>query len=200
MSVDDATLAVYAAKAREYDRIVGAEATPGLPRFIAALSAGAKVLDLGCGPGQCAAEMVAHGLVVEATDATPDMVALACARGLNARIARFTDLADHAAYDGIWANFSLLHAPKSDLPAHLARIHDALRPGGVFHIGLKLGMGEHRDTIGRFYAYYSEDELLQHLTKAGFTPDHIEHGEGAGLSGEVSPWILVQATKDRSDG
>jgi SAM-dependent methyltransferase len=200
MSQDDETLAVYAAQAQDYADMVAQEATPGLPRFISALAPGARVLDLGCGPGQCAVEMAAHGLTVEATDASAEMVALALARGIAARVAVFADLSAQGRYDGIWANFSLLHAAKSDLPDALARIHAALVPNGLFHIGMKLGTGEHRDAIGRFYAYYSEGELLQHLTTAGFTPEHIEHGEGAGLSGEVSPWILVQSRKEDTDG
>ncbi|WP_300515794.1 class I SAM-dependent methyltransferase [Aliiroseovarius sp.] len=193
MSHDDETLAVYDAQAQAYAEMVAREVTPGLPRFISGLPDGARVLDLGCGPGQCAVEMAAHGLSVAATDASVEMVALARAQGVAAQVAVFAALTEQAQYDGVWANFSLLHMAKSDLPDVLARIHAALVPNGLFHIGMKLGTGEHRDTIGRFYAHYSEDELLQHLTTAGFTPDHVEHGEGTGLDGSLSRWILVQS-------
>lgn len=193
MSRDDETLAVYNAQAQKYAQMVEAEPTPGLSEFIAALQPGARVLDLGCGPGQCAADMAARGLTVEGTDASPEMVALTLARGIPARVAQFSDLTDTAVYHGIWANFSLLHLSKSDLPRTLSRIHTALIPGGLFHIGTKLGMGEHRDGLGRFYAYYTEDELLQHLTSAGFTAERTTHGEGKGLSGQIDPWIVVHA-------
>jgi len=193
MSRDDETLGVYNAQAQKYEQMVAAEPTPGLDDFIAALPADARVLDLGCGPGQCAAEMAAQGLNVEGTDASPQMVALTQARGIPAHVAQFSDLSNTAVYHGIWANFSLLHLSKSDLPDILSRIHTALIPGGLFHIGMKLGMGELRDGIGRFYAYYTEDELLQHLTTAGFTAETITHGEGKGLSGQIDPWIVVHA-------
>ena len=42
-----------------------------------------------------------------------------------ARQARFDELEVQGVYDGIWANFSLLHAPKSEFPGHLARIRRA---------------------------------------------------------------------------
>ena len=41
-------------------------------------------------------------------------------------------------YDGIWASSSLLHAARSDLPAHLAAIKSALTKDGVFFIGVCL--------------------------------------------------------------
>ena len=76
--------------------------------------------------------------------------------GVEVRVAMFADIAGTDIYDGIWANFSLLHAPKADLPNHLAALHAALKPKGRLHLGMKLGTGEQRDTIGRFYAYYTD--------------------------------------------
>ena len=61
---------------------------------------------------------------------------------IDARLARFDELDAVARYDGIWANFSLLHAPRAEMPGNLARISRALRPGGWLHLGLKLGQGD----------------------------------------------------------
>ncbi|MEM6759316.1 MAG: hypothetical protein AAF601_07525 [Pseudomonadota bacterium] len=59
---DRETLNVYAAKAKEYQALVGAD-TPDadLQRFLDALPAGARVLDIGCGPGMAAGFMAAAG-------------------------------------------------------------------------------------------------------------------------------------------
>ena len=62
---------------------------------------------------------------------------------------------------------SLLHARPEDFPAHLRAIHRALVPGGIFHIGMKLGEGTRRDRLDRYYAYYSQDDLTEHLADAG---------------------------------
>lgn len=48
--------------------------------------------------------------------------------GITTRQARFDEITATAAYDGIWANFSLLHAPRAAFPGHLARLHRRCAP------------------------------------------------------------------------
>jgi SAM-dependent methyltransferase len=66
---------------------------------------------------------------------------------------RFDQLEESAAYDGVWASASLLHAPAAELTSDLARIHRALKPGGLFVASFKAGNGEGRDMFGRYYNY-----------------------------------------------
>jgi Methylase involved in ubiquinone/menaquinone biosynthesis len=165
-----------------------------LDRFSAALPKGARVLDLGCGPGQQAAALRARGLTVEASDASPEMAALALRdHGIAVRVEPFEALDATALYHGIWASFSLLHAPRADLPALLARIHRALVPGGAFTLGMKLGAGEGRDDLDRFFAYYTEAELRDLLADAGFTVSHARQGVGSGLSGQPASYVILFA-------
>ena len=112
--------------------------------------------------------------------------------GITVSVAGFAKLNETARYDAILASFSLLHAPKSDMPAHLAAIKRALRPGGRFVIGLKTGTGEKRDRLGRFYAYYTDAELTGLLETAGFTVTDRRTSEGKGLDGSVAPWIVMR--------
>lgn len=195
MADDPETLGVYARKAEEYHRMVadGGEDRI-LKAFVGGLPKGAHVLDLGCGPGVSSAAMARAGLRVDATDAVAEMVALAAAHpGVTAWQARFEDIADENRYDGIWANFSLLHAAKADMPGHLARLRRALKPGGLFHIGMKTGEGEHRDALGRLYSYYAADELCELLKDAGFAPFSSATGCEAGLDGQDAPWVTIAA-------
>ncbi|EAQ03858.1 hypothetical protein OB2597_11461 [Pseudooceanicola batsensis HTCC2597] len=191
---DARTIAAYDGRAGDYAAMTAdiGEVT-ALRSFIAALPSGARVLDLGCGPGHAAAGMAEAGLSPDPVDASAEMVALARARGLPARQARFGDITARDRYDGIWANFSLLHAPRATFPGHLARLHRALRPRGLLHLGMKTGEGEARDTLGRFYTYYRPEELLGHLAHAGFTVTGCAEGKGKGLAGTVDPWCLVTA-------
>lgn len=195
MSADEETLGVYATRADDYAKLIQRDRSePILDSFIAGLRPGARVLDLGCGPGGAAATMRDAGLAVDAMDASAEMVALARETyDLDVRCASFDALDEQGVYDGIWASFSLLHAPKAEMPDHLARIHRALVPGGKFGLGLKSGTGEARDRLGRFYAYYTQGELEDLLPTAGFTITTTRTGESVGLEGSLSRWIWIDA-------
>ena len=190
---DDKTIAVYDAKAEEYRQMSdNLYERAELEAFAAAVPPDGRVLDLGCGPGLYAGWLAAKGLTVEAWDASAEMVKMAASQpGVTARQARFDALEANATYDGIWANFSLLHAPKADFPDHLNRIHRAGKPGMAFHIAMKLGDGEGPDRLGRYYAYYSEDTLVGHLEEAGFRVLKRSHGCGPGLDGSDSHYVTM---------
>lgn len=193
---DEETLNVYAEKAQDYADLTDSvnSADPSLINFIGAMPVKGRVLDLGCGPGMSAAQMAKAGLSVDAYDPVPQMVALASRhQGVSATLARFDDVNGRAVYDGVWANFSLLHAKRDEMPKHLARIAKALKAGGRFHIAVKTGTGSHRDKLGRYYTYYTEDELTDLLNAAGFKVTTRREGCGKGLSGEDEHWIALAA-------
>lgn len=193
---DAETLKVYAAKVDDYVEVVkdGALRDPLLKAFLADLPPNAHVLDLGCGPGHIAAEIASAGHRVTAMDAVPEMVARAADHpGVTAICASFDDIAGENIYDGIWANFSLLHAPRDAMPRHLAALHAALRPGGLFHIALKTGTGSKRDRLGRYYTYYTDAELTGLVEAAGFTVTGRQTGCDTGLDGTPADWIALRA-------
>ena len=195
MSSDTETLKVYGEMADDYAAMVSeTNDDPALATFLSALPKGAHVLDLGCGPGNSAAHMARNGLSVDATDATPAMVEMAGQHpGVNAWVASFDDLTGSNLYDGIWANFSLLHAPRGDMPRYLGALRELLKTGGMFHIGMKTGTGEKRDALGRLYTYYTEAELNDLLNDAGFTPFSSITGREKGLDGEWADWVVITA-------
>ena len=193
---DDRTLALYNSQSAEYAAMMEREAArdPMITRFIAACPKGGRVLDLGCGAGHYAERMAAAGLRVDATDAARAMVELTARRpGVSARLARFEDLDASDTYDGIWAYFSLLHAPRADLPGHLDRIARALKPGGILFLAMKRGQGGKRDNLDRYYEYYEDEELKQHLATAGLHPAEIWHGTAEGMAGHPEGWIVISA-------
>ena len=198
LMTDKQTLDVYALRASDYAQRFH-ENGPGkhLREFLDAMPSKARILDLGCGPGRAASLMIAEGYNVDAWDASPEMAGVG--RDLydvDIETKPFDALDAEAFYDGVYANFSLLHAPKSELPGLLHRIAMALKPGGLFHIGLKSGEGEARDALGRFYAYYMEVEIAEHLENAGFLIETQAKGEDPGLDGTIAPWIILKARKD----
>jgi len=173
--MDDETIAVYDAKAADYQARFCKE-TP-------------------CGPGSAAKAMVDAGHEVEAWDASVEMVRIACEAGVNATLKRFDDLTVSASFDGIWANFSLLHADRADVPRHLTACAEALTKGGCLHLGMKTGEGAERDQLGRHYCYFTVDELGEMLAAAGLGVIHQREGEERGLAGTLDPWVTFLAQK-----
>ncbi|MEO9823486.1 MAG: class I SAM-dependent methyltransferase [Paracoccaceae bacterium] len=194
---DEETLAVYATYAADYaKRFAQDKPDVHLRKFMAVLPTQARVLDLGCGNGRTTGFMVRAGIETEGWDASPEMAALGAKQhDVDIKVATFADLDAVDTYDGIFANFSLLHAPKSEMPDYLARIARALKPGGHLHIGLKMGKGETRDKLGRFYAYYSDPEITGLLNDVGLPSIDRSYGADVGLDGETAPWIILLAQK-----
>ncbi len=193
---DRETIAVYQSKAEGYaDLGISPTQARAIETFLSALPDHADILDVGSGPGLHAAAMIAEGHNVDAIDATQAFVDAARARGVPARLATFDDIVGEALYDGIWASFSLLHAPRADIPRHLAALAHALKPGGAFFLGMKTGSGEGRDDLGRRYSYFTDAEFEAMLTDLGLRITHRETGKEAGFSGSVDPFILLHAVK-----
>ena len=194
---DDETIGVYNKHVQKYaDMVIQDETDPTLTSFIKHIPQNGFVLDLGCGPGNASAVMRDQGLRVDPVDASEEMIKLANKTyAINARKAFFADLNAADVYDGVWANFSLLHAPIRDFPGHLQAIHKSLKSDGIFHIALKTGSGMKRDKMGRMYSFYTQAELSQYLMDTGFTIIEHKTGEGTGLAGDVSAWISILSKK-----
>ena len=109
--------------------------------------------------------------------------------------ADFNELSDINLYDGVWANFSLLHAPRSEMLPNLIRIHKALKKKGYLHLGLKIGHGEKRDTLGRKYTYYQPEEINSLLISAGFTinTQRLDMDGTVSMTGAIEPFMIVTA-------
>lgn len=127
-------------------------------------------IDLGCGEGTDALELLARGWLVLAADAEPAGLALlrahippAAAGRIRVLHASFTE-ADLPSADLIHAGFSLPFCPAREFPALRARIRRALAPGGIF-AGQLFGTRDTRadDPDMTFYARHQVETLLDGL-------------------------------------
>jgi SAM-dependent methyltransferase len=198
LMIDRETISVYDDRAGEYAKLLNKQAPDAqLVAFMRLLPGGAQVLDLGCGPATTSAHLRDAFFRPDPVDASAGMVMLANETfDINARVMTFDEIDMDGAYDGVWANFSLLHAPRTDLGRHLAAIAKALLPARIFSIGMKTGVVEARDRIGRMYTYATIPELSGLLVDAGFSILAVDEGEGVGLAGHVDPWVVIRARKD----
>src|SRR5205823_7500872 len=92
---------------------------------------GERILDLGCGDGALTEKIVVAGADVLGIDASPDMIAAAKKRGLNAQITDGYSLNFNSEFDAVLSN-AALHWMKREPDAVIAGIHRALKPGGRF--------------------------------------------------------------------
>jgi SAM-dependent methyltransferase len=92
---------------------------------------GESILDLGCGDGQLTLRLAATGVHVTGVDLSPEMVAAARARGVDALEASAESLpfADHG-FDAVFSNAALHWVRNQD--AMMAEVRRILKPGGRF--------------------------------------------------------------------
>ncbi|MEM6973813.1 MAG: class I SAM-dependent methyltransferase [Pseudomonadota bacterium] len=194
-SSDPGTVAFYDANADAYAAC--SETEQGLVHlalFAADLPSGARILDFGAGDGWASGWLANEGFAVVAYDASEGLLELAAAKpGVETQCATFEELEAYGEYDAVWASFSLLHAPRTALPGHLSRIATALVPGGRLFVGLKAGTGEKRDSLGRFYAYFSPEEVIEALGDAGFDILRATSDEGQGMTGATETFLYFHA-------
>eukprot|EP01133_Synstelium_polycarpum_P027702 gene27702-33484_t len=102
---DPETLAFYADEAVRYANQSQARAFDHLDAYLALLSPGARILELGCGGGDDTAHMLARGFDVVPTDGSPEIAAEAQKRlGIAVDVLQFEHIAADNAYDGVWAS------------------------------------------------------------------------------------------------
>lgn len=201
MGADPETLAFYDREAEAYagyaeDFIDN----PWLTRFAASLAPGAAVLDFGCGSAWAAHWLSEQGFDVDAYDGSAGLAREAQRRyGIDVTVGKFEALDRPGRYAGIWASFCLLHDSRKVMPRHLARLHAALRPGGCLYLGLKAGIGENRDRLGRRYTFYARDEIDGLLTAAGFAAIEITEEASEGFEGSPANVLHILARRARTD-
>jgi trans-aconitate methyltransferase len=92
---------------------------------------GEFILDLGCGDGQLTQRLAATGAHVLGVDASPEMVAAARERGIEAEQANAESLPFHdGTFDAVFSNAALHWVRNHD--AMLAQVHRVLKPGARF--------------------------------------------------------------------
>jgi SAM-dependent methyltransferase len=109
------------------------------------LGPSARVLDLGCGPGQVAAYVMERGLDAVGVDLTPAM--LNVARRLRPQLPLVNGDLLHlpvrdGGVDGVIAWFSLHNLPRSLLDQAFSEVSRSLRPEGVFVIATHAGVDQ----------------------------------------------------------
>jgi SAM-dependent methyltransferase len=151
--------------------------------------AGERILDLGCGDGVLTEKLVALGVKVIGIDHSPDMIAAARLRGIDARMMDARSLTFTNEFEAVFSN-AALHWVKDDPDAPVASAFRALVSGGRF-VGELGGHGcvsavtvaliatlERRgipDAASWIPWYFpTVDEYETRLRRAGFVPQSVQ--------------------------
>lgn len=148
------------------------------------------ILDFGCGPGRDLTALRGLGHQPIGLEGTPQFVAMAREHsGCEVWEQDFLALRLPAAhFDGIFANASLFHVPRQELPRVLGELHAALKPRGVLFTSNPRGQNEEGWNRGRYGVYHDLAAWRAFLTGAGFT--ELEHYyRPTGLPLEQQNWL-----------
>ena len=186
---------------------------------------GERVVDLGCGTGQLAAQIAASGALVDAFDPDEAMVERARAEhpGVAFRIADGRSFTVPAPVDAVFSNAALHWVAAPDQAAVLAHVRAALRPGGRFvaemggagNVAHLVDAAEQAcDELGlprvvHPWCFPKPEERAADLAAAGFQVSSMAHfprptpladGDSAGDWFRMfGRWLLAATPADRHD-
>jgi mutator protein MutT len=188
-----------------YDAIAGAFAerhfdtrlAGPMARFGDRLARGARVLDVGCGPGRDAAWLSELGFEALGVDLSYGMLHAGLERGVSVPLIQ-ADMQRlpfrHGSFRGLWVCAALLHIPKAQAGSVLRELSRVVHPGHIY-LSVKRGEGEAwvegEDGGRRRFVYYYPDELQLLVERSGFEVLHC--WESGDAEGRDLPWINLLA-------
>ncbi len=172
------TRAAYDAIASEYAgrwRDAPAWAVAEADRLAALLPPGARVADVGCGPGHHVRLLTERGLRACGFDLSHRMLTAGGAAGDLAQADMRALPVGDVALDAVWCAAALLHLPREQAPSALAEFARVLRPGGELVLAVAEGDGEGWEASPyaapghRWFVLHRLEPLRDLLEAAGFT-------------------------------
>ena len=200
----------YNALGADYLAWTSAFADPARERmvneFSARLSSGARVLDLGCGPGTPSTRILASRFQVTGVDLS-DTQLEAARRNVPEATFIHADLTEidfpPESFDGATAFYSISHVPRDEHGPLFERIARWLVPGGLFLAAL--GAGDSPDWIGEwlggemFFSSHDAESNRRLLAAAKFELLMDEIIDTPEPEGPVPfLWVLAQRRSDQT--
>jgi SAM-dependent methyltransferase len=194
-AISAGTLAHYEGRAEEFrEGTRDHDVTQNIEALLRHIAAAPPftILDFGCGPGRDLKAFAARGHVAIGLEGAARFVAMARAdSGCEVWQQDFLALdLPESRFDGVFANASLFHVPRAQVPRVLRQLHATLRAGGVLFCSNPRGTNEEGWNRGRYGAYHDLETWRGLVTAAGFT--ELEHYfRPPGLPRDQQPWLAT---------
>lgn len=152
-----------------------------IDKFLEKLTPGAKVLDVGCGPGQFTQYMMNKGFSVKGIDFSTEMLTIAQEKVPNGTFqqADMRNLPfDDEHFDGLFVAYSLIHIPSEEIPQTLNGFLRVLKPGGYIEIIAQKGEADQMANMPvlpsekMFFNFFTTERLSKFLENSGFTIEY----------------------------
>ena len=149
------------------------------------------LLDLGCGPGRDLAYFRSLGHQAVGLEGSARFVEMARETGAEVLHQDFIALSlPRARFDGVFANASLFHVPREELPRVLCELHATLKPRGVLFASNPHGNDGEGFSGSRYGAYYTHETWSSLVTAARF--EELRHYyRPTGKPRPEQPWLAT---------
>ncbi len=150
------------------------------------------ILDFGCGPGRDLKTLRELGHTAIGLEGAAAFIPLAEEySGCEVWHQNFValDLPD-AHFDGIFANASLFHVPRAELPGVLQQLYATLKPRGVLFSSNPRGQNQEGVQHGRYGAFYDVNTWRAYVDAAGFE-ELTHYYRPPGKPRDQQPWLAT---------
>lgn len=186
----------YAAGYAEATRTMSAANEGMLQRFARAMPAGARIIEIGSGPGWDADYLETLELSIRRTDAAPSFVAMQRERGKAAETLDLISDELGGPYDGALVLYVLQHIGAALLAGVLMKLAKCLSNTGCVLLTYREGDGtitEHGEISGDYHSTLRRPEAFREaLRRAGLQPEWEQR-----MTDEDGDWCAILARRFR---